>query len=161
MIIIEFWKQVPDYPNYECSNTGKVRSIGRFMKWGGKNKWMPKKELKPCSGTTGYFYINLYKKGRNRLAVHYVVLLTYKRDRIGKEVINHKDGIKTNNNLNNLEYCTQAYNMQHASKNGLLSNKRVKRKKKIKDYIREEINIKTVNISPNEIKRYAYLDLMI
>jgi len=160
MIIIEFWKQIPDYPNYECSNTGKIRSVGRFVRWGGKNKWLPKKELKPSLSTNKYFYVNLYNKGGKRMAVHYVILLTYKRDRIGKEVINHKDGIKTNNNLNNLEYCTQKYNMQHASKKGLLNVSERKKTKK-KEYKKEEINIKTVNVSPNDIKKYAYLDLMI
>ena len=92
---------------------------------------MPKKELKPHKGTNSYLYVNLYEKGRNRLSIHYLVLLTYKRDRIGKEVINHIDGIKTNNNLNNLEYCTHIENMQHASRLGLMKGSGPKRNKRI------------------------------
>ena len=120
MNIIEIWNKIPGFDAYECSNNGKIRSVGRFIKWGPGNKWMPKKELKPSLSTSKYLCVNLYNKGRNRLTVHYLVLLTFKRDRIGKEVINHKNGIKTNNNLNNLEYCTQAENIIHASRSGLL-----------------------------------------
>lgn len=93
---------------YQVSADGRVFSLV-------SNKW-----LKPRNAGSGYQVVMLYhnKKGKNAY-VHRLVAEAF-IDRIdGKSCVNHKDGDKTNNCAENLEWVTHSENMHHASKNGL------------------------------------------
>lgn len=104
----EVWKVIDGQERYEVSSLGRVRRIstGRLMK--------------PAPDRKGYLHVGLYENGRKttrRLAG--IVARAFIGPRPHGYEINHIDGIKTNNALSNLEYCTQAENDQHAVRTGL------------------------------------------
>lgn len=87
---------------------GKYVSTGKFI----KSNVNPK---------DGYTYIILYKdKKPNTRKIHRLVAITYILNIENKKEVNHKNGIKTDNNVINLEWCTRQENATHASKNNLL-----------------------------------------
>jgi hypothetical protein len=112
---MEVWKQIKDYPNYEVSNLGRIKSL-RF----GKEKIM-----KLNLDTRGYFMVPLRENGiRKTKLVHQLVLKAFVDKPKDKKCVNHINGIKTDNNVNNLEWCTQKENIIHAHNNGLCSDKK-------------------------------------
>lgn len=108
----EIWKDVPGYEGlYEISNTGSVKSLY-------KNKF-----LKQRISTNGYWVVDLTKDHRASVKrVHRLVALTFIPAVAGKPFVNHIDGNRLNNNISNLEWCTQSENVSHAYRIGL--NKR-------------------------------------
>lgn len=70
----------------------------------------------------GYYVVNLsINKHCKTYQVHNLIAIAFIPNPNNYNVINHKDGNKLNNNINNLEWCTQKYNMQHAFKNNLIN----------------------------------------
>ena len=104
------WKQVPNFSNYECSNTGLFRRNGRL--------------LKTTTHPKGYKNIRLYKDGKQQtFRAHRVIYETFvEKIPLGKE-INHLDGIKDNNKISNLQCCTHSENLKHAIDTQLLKIK--------------------------------------
>ena len=104
----EVWKLCTLHSNYEISNLGNVRNNSTG------------KTLKP-NLKTRYLKIDL---GRKRTTnIHRLVLLAFKPDEFFEGAqVNHIDGNKHNNNLDNLEWCTGQYNLNHAVKTGLNPN---------------------------------------
>lgn len=102
----EIFKPIPDYEDYEVSNMGCVVSL----------KAGKRRILKQSVTYDGYCKLNLWSGGICKTKkVHRLVILTFKGD--SDLVVNHKNGIKTDNRLLNLEYCTQRQNSQHYRKN--------------------------------------------
>lgn len=107
---IEIWKPVTDFPNTEVSNLGRVRSLFRG---GCKIRSLIKHE-------NGYLTVGL-QRGRikKRARVHILVANAFVGPNPAKLDVNHKDGDKTNNRADNLEYVTRSENLKHAFKMGL------------------------------------------
>ena len=110
----EKWASIPNYSNYLASNKGRVKH---------KNK------NSIIMGTViDYEFVTLvHDSGRKvRVVVHRVVYQAFNPDEdISGLVVNHIDGVKTNNCLENLEAVTQKENVDHALKMGLfLKSKR-------------------------------------
>jgi hypothetical protein len=104
----EKWKEVPKFNLYECSNTGFIRN---------KNT---KKILKFFRQNSGYYQVDLHKDGyRKRFLVHRLIAITWISNPNNYKYINHIDGNKINNNISNLEWCTNSENIKHARKTGL------------------------------------------
>ena len=107
------WKQVPNFSNYECSNTGLFRRNGRL--------------LKTTTHPKGYKNIRLYKNGKQHtFRVHRVVYETFVGSIPVDKEINHLDGIKDNNKITNLECCSHSENLKHAINTNLLKIKKGK-----------------------------------
>ena len=110
--MIEDWKKIPEFEDYEASTFGNIRSL---------KKQSNGKILKPFLNKDGYELINLFQnKKRFTGLVHRLIMKTF----IGESslTVNHIDGIKTNNRLDNLEYCTRSQNIKHSFNTGLHSH---------------------------------------
>lgn len=78
------------------------------------------KQLKPYENNNGYLYATLCKNGKPKhIYVHRLVAEAFLPLIDGKNHINHIDGNKKNNNVNNLEWCNRSENMKHAYRLGL------------------------------------------
>lgn len=109
---MEQWKPIPGFSRYEASNLGNLRSLN-YKKTG------KVRVLKPAL-SDGYLKTMLLSDGGKYYSwnVHKWVALAWLGPRLEFEV-NHKSGIKTDNSVENLEYCTRAQNIQHSVDNGL------------------------------------------
>ena len=86
------------------------------------------KRIKPSLDKYGYERITLSKNGiRKSYYIHRIVAMAYIPNPNNKNFINHKNGVKTDNRVYNLEWCTQKENQQHKWKNGLANYNRDKR----------------------------------
>jgi hypothetical protein len=103
--IYKDWKIIQDYPNYRVSPKGQIWSI-RAMK------------LTPFKD--GYCYIKIERKNKS---VHRLVASLYIPNPENFPVVNHKDGNKSNNNIENLEWTTRKENSLHAYKTGLVKSR--------------------------------------
>lgn len=106
---METWANVKGYQDYQVSNLGRVRSFKN-----GKQVI-----IKGWIQNTGYLTVCFEEK---KYSVHRIVAETFIHKEIGKEFVNHIDGNKLNNKVENLEWCTQKENNQHAFKTGLMKN---------------------------------------
>lgn len=114
--ILEEWKDVVGYENYfQVSNTGKI-----FSK-------RTNKQLKTFVHINGYIVFASKIGGRKGkaicLKVHVLVARAFIENPENKKTVNHKDGVKTNNHVNNLEWATHSEQMLHAFSTGLKKNK--------------------------------------
>lgn len=106
--MIEFFKEIEGYPNYEVSNLGTVRNraTGNVLRPGKTNR--------------GYHKVHLYKEGQCKiLTIHRLVAAAFLPNPENKREVNHIDGDKTNNRVSNLEWSTRSENVSHAFRNGL------------------------------------------
>ena len=100
---METWKPIPEHKTYLCSTTGKVKSL------------KTNKILKDSTSSRGYIEYCFSENGvRHVVFGHQLVAKTFIQNPENKKQINHKDGDKTNNNVNNLEWVTCSENQIHA-----------------------------------------------
>lgn len=118
----EFWIPIVGYENnYEVSNLGRVRSLHRFLKLpNGGFKEMNPIFLAGGNSGKGYRILQLYKNGVfERISFHRLVAKSFIPNPENKPQVNHKNGIKHDNRVENLEWCTAKENMQHARRTNL------------------------------------------
>jgi len=111
----EVWLPIDGYGgHYEVSNLGRLRSYGRYGNLA---------VLKLFVGDRGYYRKPLYNKitkKSDNFSIHRLVANAFISNPDNKPFINHKDGNKLNNSVDNLEWVTQGENLQHAVKSGTL-----------------------------------------
>lgn len=107
----EIWKPVAVKgfeSKYEVSNSGRVKSIGTY-------NTCKRDVLVPMIDTSGYEHVMLFSDGvRKDISVHRLVALTFIPNPNGLKYVNHKDENIRNNNVGNLEWCTNAYNLAYS-----------------------------------------------
>ncbi len=120
----EIWK--PFYGaegHFLVSNYGRVKSIDRVVNnWPKGVRKLKGKMLKMSLNKAGYYYVCCWlrdSKKKKNLVVHRAVAHAFVENQENKKCVNHKDGIKTNNDFRNLEWCTHRENMRHAFETGL------------------------------------------
>ncbi|MBR6538078.1 MAG: HNH endonuclease [Lachnospiraceae bacterium] len=116
----EEWRSVKGYEGfYEVSNLGNVRSLARRHRtFDGVKVINGVKGLSPTDNGNGYLIISLSKDGmRKKRYIHRLVAEAFINKPKGKKYVNHIDYNRKNNNVNNLEWCTQAENIEHSKPN--------------------------------------------
>lgn len=128
----EIWKRSSLAPQYEVSSLGRVRHRDT------------KRVRKPLSRPNGYYYISIsdagMKYGVKKLTIHRLVAQEFLPNPDNLPQVNHIDGNKSNNAVNNLEWCSVSHNIRHSS--CVLGNYR-----KITDEMAAEIKSKYVPYS--------------
>jgi len=123
----ETWKEIPGFEGYyEANNLGIIRSIDRVVPNGRYGTVKAKsKILKPALSQDGYLRCALSKERKLKsFPVHRLVCMAFYGLVPNGMEINHKDGNKINNCIDNLEYITHKQNIQHAFDNKLMLPKR-------------------------------------
>ena len=118
----EIWKDIVGYEGlYQVSNFGRVKSLDRIVYTAnGIRKYHGKILKQILDSQKFYFLVRLSKYGIVRIfQVHRLVAQTFIPNPENKPQVNHIDGNKKNNCLNNLEWNSRSENQQHALKNGL------------------------------------------
>ena len=112
----EIWKPILNYEGlYEVSNWGRVKSL----------KFGKERILKPGTNKYGYLIVILCKNGKVKsFSVHRLVAEVFIPNPHNYPCVNHKDECKTNNNVNNLEWCTYTYNNNYGTKIERISKNR-------------------------------------
>lgn len=112
----EIWKDIAGYEGrYMISNLGNVLSLC----YGGNRKTKTAMRLKPVLHHTGYMIVGLGKKPKKICLIHILVATAFIPNTEGKPFVNHIDGDKRNNCVDNLEWVTAKENTQHAISTGL------------------------------------------
>lgn len=117
---MEIWKDVKGYEGlYQVSNHGRVKSLNY-------NHTKKEKVLVPLKHQNGYLFVNINGKQQS---IHRLIAKTFIPNQKNKNQVNHIDGNKENNRIDNLEWCTAKENTRHAYKNGLINLNTEKKKK--------------------------------
>lgn len=118
--MVEIWKDIPGYEDlYQASNLGNIKGLSRIMLINGKYPIMTKERIfSPAKNCHGYLFVNLTKdKKKKGFKVHQLVAMAFlEHIPCGhKLVVNHKNFIRTDNRLENLEVITgrENYNRKH------------------------------------------------
>ena len=117
----EIWKPIPGYEGrYEVSSHGRVRSLTRTIKLKGPIgqdvlRTIQGQIHKPNLQKNGYFLIGLQKSPTERkyFHIHRLVALAFIPNPQHLPQINHKDEVRTNHHVENLEWCSCKYNMHY------------------------------------------------
>ncbi len=116
----EIFKDVQGYEGlYQISNLGRVKSLKRRVRIGSYERTVPEKYLTHFD-VLGYDIVVLHKKSKKYTAgVHRLIALHFIDNPENKPQVNHKDGNKKNNSIENLEWATSQENIQHSHDTGL------------------------------------------
>lgn len=117
----EEWRDIAGYEDYyQVSSFGRVKSVERYIQQrdGRRAPYrIPEKILKPKMSPNGYLFVNLSVQGRAKpCRIHRLVAETFIPNPQGLPTVNHKDENKDNNRVDNLEWCTQAYNNEYGTR---------------------------------------------
>lgn len=139
------FRSIENFPNYVIDSKGTILSIDYIDKRGYKRKG---REIKQSTNNDGYKFVNLTNKDGNKtLRVHVLVAKAFIPNPDNKETVNHIDGNKENNSVENLEWATRSEQQYHSYQLGL---KKYKRTNKISSNISQSNPVKITNKETNE-----------
>jgi hypothetical protein len=121
---IEIYKDVVGYEGiYQVSNLGNVKRV--LISWGVKGRDSNNYVIKAFINSSGYYRVGLTKNNKHsNHFIHRLVAKAFIENKNNYPIINHINGIKTDNKVDNLEWCTASQNVRHAIKMGLMTFKK-------------------------------------
>ena len=127
----EIWKPVVWYEGlYEVSSLGNMRSLNYKLTWNTKI-------LKPYKNIDGYMRLSLWSRKQKCVHIHRVVSESFISNPENKPQVNHKNWIKNDNRVENLEWCTAMENIRHGRKLWLIKNHNNHASKKVYQYTKD------------------------
>lgn len=116
--IMEIWKNIENYEGYQVSNFGNIKSLSKKVKCKNGFRTTKEKILKLKKSKHGYLSVQLKNKGKF-FSIHRLVAFAFIDNPENKPQVNHINGIKHDNRIDNLEWCNQSENQIHAYANKL------------------------------------------
>lgn len=130
----EVWSDIKDYEGYyQVSNHGRVRSVDRYVikDRTGNLAFKKSRIIAINKQNSGYLYVTLNKCNKNKnFLVHRLVAEAFIPNPDNLEQVNHKDEVKTNNYVDNLEWCTRKYNCNYGTVRQRISQSKKGQKQK-------------------------------
>ena len=120
----EIWKDIVGYEGlYQVSNLGNVKRLKGY-KGRGKGYIVEEHIIQPSINSRGYQNVILCKNGKTKtFTMHRLVAIAFLYNSDNLPEVNHKDEDKTNNCVDNLEWCTAKYNVNYGTRNKKCSDK--------------------------------------
>jgi len=116
----EIWRAHPDIVGVEVSTFGNVRTLDRVISSENGTRFLKGRVLKQHDNGNGYLQVNIRINGKRIFKlVHRLVAQIYIPNPDNLPQVNHLDCDRTNNNVENLEFCTASYNQQYREKYGI------------------------------------------
>lgn len=120
----EIWKDIPRYPGYQASNLGRIRTHNKitYTELHGERHWKDRVlKFKPSAPKGIGYRISLWKDGKSKdYLVARLIATTFLEDLIETNMtVNHKDGNRLNNNIDNLEWLSREDNIKEGFRTGL------------------------------------------
>jgi hypothetical protein len=110
----EIWKKATGFDNYEISDLGNLRSIDRYEKFKGSLRLRKGRNMRTRI-FNGYYTCSLSDGAKQKTVfIHRMVAQAFCNNPENKPNVNHKDANRLNNRWDNLEWVTQAENIEHA-----------------------------------------------
>lgn len=127
---MEIFKDIEGYEGlYQISNLGNVKSLN----YGRTGK---EKILKPVKNKYGYLCVGLHKQEKLKtFNIHRLVAKVFIENPNNLPQVNHKDEDKTNNAVENLEFCTREYNLAYGTHNQRSAESRINHPKQSKQVL--------------------------
>ena len=155
MKLEEEWKDIENYPNYQISNLGRVKSKERYTKQRNGMNLRKEKILTPQKDHKGYLYVRLYNGDKWKyFKVHYLVAKTFIPNVNNEPTVDHIDRNKQNNEVSNLRWASYVEQANNKDKTNIIKKmKKLGKKKypnraeKIKQFNKNNEYIKTFNSS--------------
>lgn len=154
--MIEVWKDISGYEGvYQVSNLGRVKSLARTRngRWGNKLP-VPEIILKQKKNRGGYMCVHLRTNKESHPTVHRLVAIAFIENPENKQTVNHLDGCKTNNIVENLEWATISENTKHAIETGLYTPPN------IKEHTRYGVDSHSCKLTEDDVKQIRKLRSM-
>lgn len=161
----EIWKDIKGYEGlYQISNYGRVKALEKLIKAGIRNNGFVKRKEKIKKiqiNELGYCHTSLGKYGKSyNVNIHKLVAeafldrkdFKYMPDEDPTQVdlekleVNHKDENPSNNNVDNLEWCTRSYNINYGTRNQKVSENMIRNKRYAKPVIQYNMNWEVIKV---------------
>jgi len=108
---VECWRSILGFPRYKVSNYGRVKTLNRQNR-GYEAIITPNM----TASSSGYVMVQLFHNNKPKtFQVHRLVAQAFLFNPYNKPEVNHKNGVKTDNTIGNLEWCTRSENLKHAA----------------------------------------------
>lgn len=115
----EVWRPYPEFPFVDGSTIGRIRTTDRYVKTKNGKRLIKGRILKQHRMKNGYMEVPLSVDGKTiHILIHRIIASCFLTNPDGFEQINHKNCIRDDNRLSNLEWCSREYNMQYREKHG-------------------------------------------